>query len=213
IIQATFHPLLTPSQTLPSALVPALLRRFTTSEGYRLYPDVLPFFHFLRLQRESQAHSKPSSISSQWPWHQTIVGVITNSDDRVPSILESLGLTVSALRFGLPTLGSHSAPGDEDVDFVALSYDVGEEKPHHLVFDAAKELLRTRLELEPREVEEEFGLLHVGDDMEKDVLGARNAGWGSVLLDREEVYANNTEVTNGSVKRIVDLIELRDWRP
>jgi len=188
------------------------LTRFTTSEGYRLYPDVLPFFQSLRQHRASQAHSDSSSISSQWPWHQTVVGIITNSDDRVPFILESLGLTVSPVRFGSPESRTHSAPSDEDISFVVLSYDVGEEKPHHLIFDAAKDLLRTRLQPQTKEVEEEFDALHVGDDMEKDVFGARNAGWGSVLLDRGQMYANDKRVTDGSVKRMMDLVELRDWR-
>lgn len=131
----------------------------------------------------------------------------------MPSILESLGLTVSAIRYGSPSSPPVKAPSNEDVHLVVLSYDVGEEKPHRLIFDSARELLRTRLQLQPSEAEKEFDLLHVGDDMEKDVLGARDAGWGSVLLDREDVYTVDRRVTDGNVKRIMSLGELRDWRP
>jgi hypothetical protein len=32
------------------------------------------------------------------------------------------------------------------------------------------------------------------------------------LLDRGQMYVNDKRVTDGSVKRMMDLVELRDWR-
>lgn len=109
-----------------------------------------------------------------------IMGIVTNSDDRVPSILRSLGLQTQKLRY--PT---YSESG-EDFAFTAMSYDIGFEKPDKRIF-AAAELLAfsgpggptTEWELE------QWTRVHIGDDYEADVVGARNAGWKAVLIDRE----------------------------
>lgn len=57
-------------------------------------------------------------------------------------------------------------------------------------------------------------MVHVGDDLEKDVLGAREAGWRSVLLDREGKYVGDGRVRErdgkGMVRRIGGLGELVD---
>ena len=122
-----------------------------------------------------------------------IVGVITNSDDRVPSILSSFGLQVGLWRHGNGSRASLKA--EDDIDFVMLSYDVGFEKPDPKIFDATKQMLPGQ---------ERF--LHVGDDLQKDYLGATRAGWEGILLDRQ---ANNNWPENvGPVSRISDLAEL-----
>jgi len=67
------------------------------------------------------------------------------------------------------------------IDFVTLSYDVGVEKPHRRIFEAAF--------LEAKSLaggdDTEWAKVHVGDDMEKDVVAARSAGWESILWDGE----------------------------
>ena len=83
----------------------------------------------------------------------------------------------------------------DDIDFVMLSYDVGFEKPDSKIFDATKQMLPGQ---------ERF--VHVGDDLQKDYLGAKRAGWEGVLLDRE---SNNSWPENaGPTSRITDLAEL-----
>lgn len=64
--------------------------------------------------------------------------------------------------------------------------------------------------LEAGDGEGEVEMVHVGDDMEKDALGAREAGWGSVLVDREGKYVGDERVGDGEgrVRRIGGLGEL-----
>lgn len=103
--------------------------------------------------------------------------------------------------------------GEHDVAFTILSYDVGVEKPGRGIFDAARDLFRRmRLDGEEREEEGEVELVHVGDDLEKDVFGAREAGWRSVLLDREGKYVGDERIGEGEgmVKRVGGLGELED---
>ena len=70
--------------------MPTLLHRFWSNEGYTLYPDVQPLIQKL------QNHYKSTN-------GQMAVGVITNSDPRVPDVLSSLGLRVSTVPWGTKT--------------------------------------------------------------------------------------------------------------
>ena len=101
-----------------------------------------------------------------------IVGVITNSDDRVPPILSSLGLRVGPWRYGNDSW--NSIEPDDDIQFVLMSYDVGLEKPNSGIFNVTRQMLS-----------EHERFLHVGDDLQKDYYAAKQAGWEGFLLDRE----------------------------
>lgn len=122
---------------------------------------------------------------------------------------------------------------------MVLSYDVGAEKPEREIFDAAKQMLgetlRDASSGEGAQRADEFEMLFVGDDLEKDVLGARDAGWNSVLLDREGRYGERFEQSVGggaglvtidaseedgtgaargrNVQVVQDLRALGQWRP
>ena len=164
IINSTFTPLLPSGQTaLPPALAPALLRRFACSDGYVAEPDLV---QTIRLLRQATGYDT------------VVVGVVTNSDDRVPDVLSSLGLKVSPLRYGAPCEAVNG--GQYDIDFHCLSYDVGAEKPDKRMFDAAEEMLRR---VAPDEDAQSWHKVHVGDEHAKDVVGALGAGWDAVLLD------------------------------
>lgn len=171
MIRSTLVPFLEPSTPLPEGLIPDLLNHFTSSRAYTLHPDVLPFFQALRKAKKSPDSNDPLSSLR--------IGIISNSDDRVPSILSSFGLRVGPRRHG----GSSETcnpdrQGRDDIDFVALSYDVGVEKPDPKIFEAARELGAMGGDLEPGEC------LHVGDDLVKDARGAEAAGWKSLNVDR-----------------------------
>ena len=197
IITNTFKEVLPQQTSLPDGLVSELLSRFRTAEGYRMYDDVLPFFAMLR---DRKAHlSAPTgfapppssldpSLAAKWPFDHTIVGVITNSDDRIPDILTSLGLKVGSRRVGRRSGAMLSADPSEDVSFVVLSYDVGYEKPKHQIFDAAIWLLEECLAAESQAGRmmrsDEFERVYIGDEPSKDIVGAQDAGWNAVLLDR-----------------------------
>ncbi|KAI9798160.1 MAG: hypothetical protein M1833_004909 [Piccolia ochrophora] len=235
IIKDTFKPFAT--SPLPEKLVPDLLARFSSSEGYRLYPDVMPLFDAIRESKRSQ-----TNFPSPWPWDLTVVGVVTNSDDRVPSILSSLGLNVGPRLISGSSEKASRTNTNDDVSFTVLSYDVGMEKPDVSMFDAASALLRATLfdrghPTSPNNSKDEasvldgFTFLHIGDDVKKDVVGAKEAGWNSLLLDRDGHYAQyfrngediseqpvTLDVGDGdsdiqSVHVIRDLRALQSWIP
>lgn len=185
VITATFQPH-HPNTPLPPALASTLIDRFNCADGYTLYPDVLHY-----LQNLSQSPYRRANAS-----HRIVVGVITNSDDRVPDVLTSLGLRVNRLRHGgeLSTNDGATATAIEaktevhDIDFAIMSYDVGFEKPHRRIFDAATDVLKSILQADnASKVDdlEDWDLLYIGDEMEKDGLGATRAGWDAIIVDRD----------------------------
>ncbi|KAA8902230.1 HAD-like domain-containing protein [Sphaerosporella brunnea] len=146
--------------TIPPALAPALVAHFATKEAYILHTSI-PFL----LQ----------SLRANTTYDKTVIGVVSNSDCRVLPILSSLGILV------------RNDPQDQRVgingtlDFVTLSYDVGVEKPHQRIFEAAFNTARRQDD----DTEREWTRVHVGDDVEKDVKAAESAGWRAVLWDGE----------------------------
>jgi len=191
VITATFTPFTSPGQPL-GPLAQILATRFNSSEDYHLFPDVLPFISYLR------------SIRSQ----MFIIGVLTNSDNRVPSILSSLGLKVHSKRYGdtpVPFDLSGQTPVERPcgIDFVTISYDTGYEKPRREIFDAARYL-------GCGDDSDGWTCIHVGDDLNEDVLGAQRAGWEAVLLDRSiEGESSQQPGTSGYV-RVNDLMQLKE---
>lgn len=192
MIRSTLIPFLKSSTSLPQGLVPDLLNRFSSSRGYNLHADVLPFFRELRKARTCP--DSDDSLSS------LRVGIISNSDDRVSSILSSLGLRVGPRRYGMSSESWDMGQGRDDIDFIALSYDVGVEKPDRKIFDAARELGAMGSDLEPGEC------LHVGDDPVKDVQAAEAAGWKSLKVDRAREKGNHLS-KHGNLA-VEDLMEL-----
>ncbi|KAF2021531.1 hypothetical protein BU24DRAFT_417170 [Aaosphaeria arxii CBS 175.79] len=196
VITKTFDPFLKPGQQVPQALVTDLLTQFSTDRGYSLFPDVIPFFQMLR-----NCKSRPLE---RWKWDRTVVGIVTNSDDRVPGILQSFGLEVGNRRFDIAE--RVIANSQEDIDFVILSYDVGYEKPDRPIFDAAVESLKQMLAKESQgQSIEDFEKLYVGDEYEKDYVGAKNAGWNAIRLDRN--------LPESDARSINDLSHLEQWTP
>lgn len=204
---------------VPDALIQDLLDRFASARAYKLYDDVGPFFRKVRAQLEASQRGR-----------KVVVGVVSNSDDRISSVLESLGVSVRDARAGEEkTRQGHDLPGFEgerekatqaksssstlqaqerkDLDFILTSYQVGAEKPDPLVWDVA---LRTARQLH---AESETGgdagdweRIHVGDDYGKDYCGAMDAGWKAYYLPREDAEAG-TPVPEGT-KTINSLLDL-----
>ncbi len=192
------------NQPFPPTLVPTLLHRFASDEGYEAQPDLVPALRALR---------RPKPLHG---FDEVVIGVVTNSDDRVPSILSSLGLRVSPLRYGDddeqagPRPGAHAAA--YDVDFHCMSYDVGYEKPAVQIFNAADSML-TRL-ITAREggaqaQQQSWYKVYVGDEHAKDVVGATNAGWHPILLDADSQDSQVVQLadcpTNQSVADVFQL--------
>jgi hypothetical protein len=100
-----------------------------------------------------------------------------------------MGVRVNPLHYGhspTPSQTSQTTDGDFDIDFTVLSYDVGFEKPDKRIFAAADEMLASMLQQQQREVNpDEWRKVYVGDEYGKDIVGATQAGWKAVLIDRE----------------------------
>jgi FMN phosphatase YigB (HAD superfamily) len=187
VIHKTFTPLIKKDQVLPKNLAPRLLHRFSSHEGYEAEPNLKSSLKALRSQRH---------------FDNIVIGVITNSDDRVPSVLSSFGLNVSPLRYGMEVKDPPSALASRhyDIDFHCMSYDVGVEKPDKLIFTAAERMLarvlslrdgKSHIDADEADVDETWRKVYVGDDYAKDVVGAVNAGWNPVLFGTAEQAPSN----------------------
>jgi FMN phosphatase YigB (HAD superfamily) len=206
VIKNTYKPFLNPGQNIPQALVSELLTRYSTSEGYDMYPDVECFFSMLRRRKEQ------ANLDLPWKWDKTVVGIITNSDDRVPGILESFGLKIGSRRVGNSAQRSAKASVDDDISFVVLSYDTGFEKPDKRIFDAATEMLKDMLaeignKAEGKDIDD-FDKLYVGDSIEKDYFGAKKAGWNALVVDRQDEHKGIE-----GIEVISDFGKLSKWAP
>jgi FMN phosphatase YigB (HAD superfamily) len=223
VIHSTFQPWLEPGQDVPQALVNELLHRYSTKEGYDIYPDVKPFFQMLR-------NHSTTDIVELWPWDKTVVGIITNSDARVPGILESFDLKIGPRRVGTPDQRSAEAAMEDDISFVVLSYDVGVEKPDRRIYDAAVDSLKETLAGSGGGLKfDDFEKLYVGDSLEHDFFGAKRAGWNALMLDRSGHYKSvfakkGKDIVNTTVKHqkqdrlakvamIKNLEALSNWYP
>jgi len=85
---------------------------------------------------------------------RTALGVIANWDERLPSLLDALGISAY-------------------LDVVITSREAGVEKPAQAIFTAAREA--TGVPAGSRAV-------HVGDTFSRDVAGAAACGWDAVFV-------------------------------
>nr|POF04033.1 putative uncharacterized hydrolase c7d4.05 [Quercus suber] len=170
IIESTFISLVGSDPKIGEELAPQLLRRFATEEGYSIFPDAVAFLKALPKNR----------LTAQG---RIVVGIVTNSDDRVPDVLASLGLRVSPDRYGSDIAKSSTHDELYDIDFTVMSYDVGYEKPDGRIFKAAEDMLRKSHQAEDTDLSS-WDMLYIGDDYDKDVVGALNAGWRAVWVNR-----------------------------
>jgi len=99
---------------------------------------------------------------AQLPPGELTIGVISNFDDRLPALLNSLGL------------GRY-------FDFVLTSREHGDEKPCRSIFERASERAGlATVDVSPRTC------VHVGDTFGTDVLGASRAGWRAVFVASDD---------------------------
>ena len=148
---------------------------------------------FQRIRALRQSVTKSSILCSELE-----IGIITNSDDRVLSVLSDLGLYVRHRRYGISTRALDFEDSSYvDINFVVISYDVGLEKPDRRIFDIARQLCSKGQSIEPYEC------LHVGDHIQQDFLGAQAAGWNGLLLSRHQ-----HAVGNRGVKDLLSLAQI-----
>ncbi len=130
--------------------------------------------------------------------------------DAYPALtaLRERDLTIGAVSnwvWNLPEL-LHSLDLVRQFDFIAASARIGFEKPHPRIFEWALQ----QAGVPPESV------IHVGDHVDADVLGARAVGITGVLIDRRGRYAPD-EVPEGasvitSLDELVALVDARNGR-
>ncbi|KAE8413346.1 hypothetical protein BDV36DRAFT_268911 [Aspergillus pseudocaelatus] len=204
---------------LPEGLVGYLLDRFASKEGYALYDDVGPFFSRIRAVKENGARLGP--------FERVVIGVVSNSDDRVPAVLKSLGLRVGDCRAdeGVDSMwlsgfeersssgvveGSAVNDGVNDIDLVVTSYEAGVEKPSPRIFEVAR---RQAKALARGDNLGDWTCVHVGDDLEKDYRAAVGAGWHGYFLARGDDAARSGHGDTNVIRSLVDLVPLLEAYP
>jgi putative hydrolase of the HAD superfamily len=134
-IQRIFHDVLDLSRSEVPAIREELFARFAEPQTFVLFPGAVALLESLR-------------------GRGLAVGIVSNWSQRLPGILNGLGLS-------------------DRLDFVIASAIERVEKPDGEIFARAC----TRAGVAPSEA------LHAGDDVQKDVLGAQRAGLRAVRVD------------------------------
>ena len=105
------------------------------------------------------------------------LGLISNIDSDIGKLIDDLKLSLY-------------------IDFAVVSSEVGHEKPHPAIFLSALD----KAQVQPSEA------IHVGDQIEADVEGARAVGINPVLIDR---YSTNLDYKDyPRIKSLMDIYEL-----
>ena len=127
-----------------------------------------------------------------------VCGVISNADERYGDAI-------------LPMLGLREA-----MQFLTFSKNVGFEKPNKKIFEAAVQEAEPwlcldkagALEADPLKPDE---ILHIGNDYQKDWVGATNAGYHAILLDRFDEIDVAMEWRANGAHVYKDLIDVVEW--
>lgn len=126
------------------------------------------------------AYSEVNKVLERLRNQEIIVAVVSNADRDVTEFCLHMGFA-------------------EHMDIIVTSALVGFEKPDRRTFEAA---------LEPFNMPP-GSALHVGDQPDSDVLGARNIGMAAALIDRYEQFVDEAidAINVSSLSHMVDLIE------
>lgn len=218
VADQTFNPLLPSDQYISSALKQTLFDDFATARSYTEYPDVRAFLALVGSSFDAPV----------WSPRRTMLGVLSNSDGRVRSVLSCFAAPVHPSLFPprrIPCRRSGSLPryGPAHFAFATLSRECGAEKPDPRIFLHALRDAQTALDkLVPvarltrsgatllRNVNAEFVRVHVGDELDKDVVPALKAGWDAILIDRGMDDAVQERFVDGvgSYLAVNDLMQL-----
>lgn len=115
---------------------------------------------------------------------EKILGVISNFDERLERILEDASIR-------------------DYFSFVLTSYNFGMEKPSVSIFNEALRLTKLRhgLEVQPEQA------LHVGDTIDNDYVGAKNANWNAILIRHDDEPVDEEKVRKDHVVRSLPELE------
>lgn len=150
-----------------SQVADSLISCYGTSKCWYKYPGTINLLKFLKERN-------------------VILGVISNFDQRLESILEDTEI-------------------HQYFTFVLTSYDFGIEKPNLPIFEEALRLVKYihRQEILPPEA------IHIGDRVDNDYFGAKNAGWNALLIKHDNEVVDENKVSKEDV--FTSLNELQQY--
>ncbi|KAK8199884.1 hypothetical protein HDK77DRAFT_213119 [Phyllosticta capitalensis] len=230
IVKETFEKCKLPGYNVPKMLAPDLIKRFSGSSFYH-YDKSVPAA--IKTLRNIEANSE----------YPVIIGVVSNSDPRIASILRSLRFSVGddAPMCSLTNPDNSRAAGilsgsgkseqqpqlrqpppivrtsRPDFDFVLASYDANHEKPEKKIFELAERYAATMMRQLPAPAAHDSSLfpwpypfhrVHVGDDMNRDAIAAKDAGWKAVFFEKSfmrKLSEEEQERLGSTTVRCVDL--------
>ncbi|XP_028045917.1 rhythmically expressed gene 2 protein isoform X2 [Monomorium pharaonis] len=130
--------------------------------------------------REQHASVSTDTLDKK---RNVILGVISNFDQRLESILEEVQIR-------------------QYFAFVLTSYDFGMEKPSLSIFEEALRLVKHFREEEilPEEA------IHIGDRVDNDYFGAKSAGWNALLIKHDNEI-NESKVPRKDVFKSLDELQ------
>lgn len=110
------------------------------------------------------------------------IGVISNFDPSLEKVLEEMNLL-------------------DKFDFILTSYEAGYQKPHNNIYQIPLDKCNVK----------SHEALHIGNMYDIDYVGARNAGWSSLLVTPNEKELKKVEPSHGH-NSIVDLLKALDTK-
>ena len=207
-----FKSILGREEAIPSSLPIELYEHFSSSEAYELHQDAKPFFSELRQLREECDRCSPMGISvgvvtnsdTRTSKVLTSLGLSVNTDPAIDDleadqdqIVKDWGLP-SGMRDQLESL-QPEANSKYDIDYVVTSVNAGCGKPDIRIFQQAQREAQSSIHTQGisdslsdtllkahKKVTGEY--LHIGDDFDKDYLGATKAGFTALHLVRNKSY-------------------------
>lgn len=151
LVRRVYEPL-----SVPHQMITEIVTRFESSEAFTVYSDVLQLLY---------------DLHTRFP--DTILGIVSNTDPQIYSLLHNLGLDQYFSR-----------------DNIYLSCEIGLTKPSPDVFDyVLKDVVNRNTIFHGIDINElRPNCWHIGDELVNDLEAASNAGWTAILVDRYDKY-------------------------
>lgn len=215
--------------TIMPTLAPTLLNRFSTVEAYKLAQGVPTIFQSLeqlrfQLTKTTTATPPTKSNGGNFFWN-----LATNSDSRILSVCQSLGLSEyldvdiqgkQGQKDFNPPKTQNEKGGSARASEPSLSYFLGYEKPHAKFFHKAVQrsfsYIDSTNQISPSSQSSLSDLcaqtLYVGDDYREDYLGAKEAGLQAVWLKRSQPWPSElSQIERDKVTALHSMEELSDF--
>ncbi|KAJ3109534.1 hypothetical protein HDU97_005191 [Phlyctochytrium planicorne] len=144
-------------------------------EQKRISPDLVKLiYRIFESTQPFQLYPETGKVLKALQEKGIVIGAISDSDTRTTSIINNLLMEAD--------------DGIKPLDFIVTSYGCGYMKPDPRIFEHAHGIAASILQR--RGIKEPLlktQCLHIGDSLKRDYVGAKKAGWRSLLLERDGI--------------------------